>query len=690
MATGPQEPTDRLWLRRAALIVIAALAGLSYAWSVSQDTVEFYYAAAVRSMSENWHNFIFGAFDPAGTMSLDKLPGAFWIQALAVRAFGFHTWVIILPQVVEGVLTVLVLYRAVSRLAGRDAGLIAALVVAVSPATVALNRGNISDSLMILLLVLAADSVSAAIVAPGRNAQARLILAAFWVGLAFQAKMIEAWLVLPAFGLAYLLEGHGTLARRSPPRRGRLCRRRDRVARLDDSGLPRPGGAAPLRRRKQQRFPLRQVFVYNGFGRFGDQTPVQLLASQLAPDQTIPVAPANADRLFTGNLGRDTGWLLPAALLAALWGIASRRRRPRGDGLRACFVLWGAWLLILGVTFSAATYVQTYYTAALTPAIAAILAAAAVSVLVPGRAGDPGKVGDPGETDDPGETGEPGEPSTRRFGGDMSRRIGLAVVCAGTTAYAVWLVPAQGAHIAGWLVPAIIAVGAVAVVMVIGSALIKRAALAVAAVAAVLAAALLAPAVASVGLAANHESAFDTPFEATRLAALTASLPARLALLQRVTIPRLEKLRAGASRLARGAELVYRVALHLHQRPGSASDRGLHRNDPVAHAEPASSRHPRQAIPPGRGPARQQRPAHPVDLRALQQPRRHHVPLRPRGRPLGSREVEGNGGGPGLLRGAKRLTGKRLEILGEITDGDLAETVTADLLRTVGVAELPK
>ena len=531
VAAGPEEPADRLWLRRAALIVIAALAGLSYAWSVSQDTVEFYYAAAVRSMSENWHNFIFGAFDPAGTMSLDKLPGAFWIQALAVRAFGFHTWVLILPQAVEGVLTVLVLYRAVSRLAGRNAGLLAALVVAVSPATVALNRGNISDSLMILLLVLAADSVSAAIVAPRRSAQARLILAAFWVGLAFQAKMIEAWLVLPALGLAYLLEGHGTLTRRV----------RHVVVACVVVGIVSlawmtavslvPAAHRPYADGSSNDSLYAQVFVYNGFGRFGDQTPVQLLASQLAPDQTIPVAPANADRLFTGNLGRDTGWLLPAALLAALWGIASRRRRPRGDGLRACFVLWGAWLLILGVTFSAATFVQTYYTAALTPAIAAIVAAAAVSVLVPGKA------------DDPGETGDP---STRRFRGDVGRRIGLAVVSAGTTAYAVWLVPAQGAHIAGWLVPAIIAVGAVAVVVVIGSALIKRAALAAAAVAAVLAAALWGPAVASVGLAANHESAFDTPFEATRLAALTASVPARLALLQRVTIPRMEKLRAGA------------------------------------------------------------------------------------------------------------------------------------------------
>jgi len=177
-------------------------------------------------MSMSWHNLIFGAFDPAGTVTLDKLPGAFWVQALAVRVFGFHNWAIVLPQAVEGVLTVLVLYRAVARLAGPTAGLVAAVVLAISPATVALNRGNISDSLMILLLVLGADAVSAAIVS---GAQRRLILAAGWVGLAFQAKMIEAWMVLPAFGLAYLVGGPGRRASApgswsSPAWSSRSCR----------------------------------------------------------------------------------------------------------------------------------------------------------------------------------------------------------------------------------------------------------------------------------------------------------------------------------------------------------------------------------------------------------------------------------------------------------------------------------
>jgi 4-amino-4-deoxy-L-arabinose transferase-like glycosyltransferase len=522
---GPQEPPGEeagsasrwVWPRRGALVGIAALAGLSYGWAISQDMLEFYYAAAVRSMSMSWHNFIFGAFDPAGTVTLDKLPGAFWIQALAVRAFGFHPWVIILPQVVEGVLTVLVLYRAVSRLAGPAAGLIAGLIVAASPATVALNRGNISDSLMILLLVLAADALSAAIAATGRwGTQAWLILAAFWVGLAFQAKMIEAWLVLPAFALAFLLDGPGPLGRRV----------RQVVVAGIVAGLVSlawmtavslvPAAQRPYADGSSNDSVYAQVFVYNGFGRFGDQTPVQLLKSQLAPEQFIPAAPSGAGRLFTGDLGRDTGWLLPAALLAAIWGIASRWRRPKGDGLRACYVLWGAWLLILGVTFTVTTYIQTYYTAALVPAVAAVLATAAVSLLQSG---------------------------TR---GDLVRKIGLAIVSAGTTAYAAWLVPAHGgAHVPGWLVPAIIVVGAAAVVVIIDSAVIKHAVLATAAVAAALVAALLAPAVASAGLTANHESAFDTPFEPTSLATLLASVPAKLAAVQR-TIPRLQTAQGNA------------------------------------------------------------------------------------------------------------------------------------------------
>ena len=122
-----------------------------------------------------------------------------------------------------------------------------------------------------------------------------------------------------------------------------------------------------------------QVFTYNGFGRFGDQTPQQVQAAQLDPGAAFPVPPRTADRLLRGGLGRDAGWLTPAAALVAAWGIASRRREPRGDPLRACFILWGGWLVTFFVVFSVITTLRPYYTAALCPAAAAIIGAGVVA-----------------------------------------------------------------------------------------------------------------------------------------------------------------------------------------------------------------------------------------------------------------------------------------------------------------------
>jgi 4-amino-4-deoxy-L-arabinose transferase-like glycosyltransferase len=521
----PAAPGRPAWHRRGTLALIAALAGLSYAWALGQDPLEPYYAAAVRSMSMSWHNFIYGAFDPAGTITLDKLPGAFWIQALAVRAFGVHTWVIVAPQAVEGVLTVLVLYRAVQRLAGPAAGLIAAAVIAVSPATVALNRGNISDSLMILLLVLAADAVSAAISAGG---QRRLLLAGLWVGLAFQAKMIEAWLVLPAFGLAYLISGPGTAWRRA--RQLTVAGALAAVVSLSwmTAISLTPAGGRPYVDGSHDNSVYEQVFVYNGFGRFGDQTPLQLLADQTVGTTTVLTNPAAApDRLLRGDLGRDTGWLIPAALIAGAWGIVSRRRRPRGDPLRACFVLWEAWLITLAVTFSLTTTINPYYTAALTPAVAALLGAGAAATWRAGRSA--GQAGD--------ETRRP------RW---RAGRAGLAALVAATAAYAGWLVASAGSQAPGWLLPAVIAAGIAAVAVALASVVTGRRALLGAALAAGLVSGCAAPAVAAATLVLRHQGAFDTPFEPAREANAIdlgfLQTPARVAR----TIPGLQTVQSGA------------------------------------------------------------------------------------------------------------------------------------------------
>ena len=557
--------SQQVWPRRLALTAIAALAGLLYAWAVGRDTLEYYYAAADRSMSISWHNFIFGAFDPAGTITVDKLPGALWFQALSVRAFGLHTWSIILPQVIEGILTVLVLYRAVRRLAGPAAGLIAALVLAVSPATVALDRENISDSLLILLLVLAADAVSGAIAGlaaddagqdatpaasdpdgpssgaagrdhlvadeqadpagsgsdaggsgrpdgragrvrrPGRTL-GQLILAGVWVGLAFQAKEIEAWMVLPALGLAYLLSGPGSEVRRA----GQLAVAGVVVALVSVSWMTAvslvPAADRPYVDGSHDNSVFAQVFAYNGLGRFGDQTPLQVRAAELNPAAVLPVPARAADRLLRGGLGLDTGWLIPAAAVVAVWGIASRRRQPRGDPLRACFILWGGWLVTFFAVFSAITTLWPYYTAALSPPAAAIIGAGVAAARSPQRA-------------------------------PVSRTIGLAVIVAGTAAYAAWLV-ASAAGAPGWLVPAIIAVGIAATGLIVWSLAGSRSVPFAAALVAGLVAVSLAPAVASVSLAAHSESAFDTPFESARVQeAVALGLGKQLVIRDQAEIP---------------------------------------------------------------------------------------------------------------------------------------------------------
>jgi 4-amino-4-deoxy-L-arabinose transferase-like glycosyltransferase len=375
-----RSPADQPAWARPALLAIAVVAAVAYGWGMAGASVEPYYGAAARSMSESWHDFIFGAFDPAGTVTVDKLPGALWVQALSLRVFGFHIWALVLPQVIEGAATILVLYRAVRRLAGPAAGLTAAAVLAVTPITVLLSRGNVSDSLLILLLVLAADATSAAL----RTGSLRqLLFAGVWVGLAFQAKMIQAWLALPALAAAYLLAAPA-------------ARLRTRCAHVALAGLVTavvsltwmtavslvPSQDRPYVDGSPDDSVYTQVFDYNGLGRLtgnwatiaGPPSPLVVAAKengQLLTAETIGIKPG-WHRLLAGPFAADGGWLLPAAIVGAAGVLISRRRQGRRDPLRAAVVLWGGWWLVLAVFFSAGTYINSYYVAALVPAVAAL------------------------------------------------------------------------------------------------------------------------------------------------------------------------------------------------------------------------------------------------------------------------------------------------------------------------------
>jgi 4-amino-4-deoxy-L-arabinose transferase-like glycosyltransferase len=466
----------------AALLIVAAVSAWSYAWRATRPVnIEIYYAAAARSMAAGPSNFFFGAFDPAGTVTTDKLPGAFWLQALSVGVFGAHPWALVLPEVVEGTLTVLVLYATIRKLAGPTAGLVAAGLLAISPATIALNRGNISDTLMILLAVLAANSIVTAV----RTGSWRpLLLAGVWVGLAFQAKMIEAWLLLPALVACYLTAAPGDWSRRVR-RAGAMLVLAVAVSMSWMSLVTVwPSADRPYIDGSTNNSAFQQVFIYNGFGRLDQATPDQLVNRTIKLG--IPIAQQPSwSRLLTGDLGRDTGWLLAAAAVVLLAGLAARRRAARTDLARAGLLLWGIWLLTLFAVFSAATTINSYYTAALSPAVASLLAL--------------------------------GMSLAWRSRTHLTCWLAVATALLATGGYAAWILPSAGTGLPSWLRPALFALAAVAVAG-LGLAVGRRRSAALAAIALALAAsaALIVPAVAAATVVTSGLGPFETPFEPAR------------------------------------------------------------------------------------------------------------------------------------------------------------------------------
>ena len=441
-----RSPADQPRWARPTLLIVTALAGLAYAWRFDQAYLEPFYGGAARSMSLSLHNFFYGAADPWATVSVDKIPGALWIQAISLRIFGFHVWALVLPQVIEGMLTVLVLYRAVRRVAGAGAGMVAALVLTGSPIVILLDRGNISDSLLILLLVLAAD---ATIRACQTGRVRSLLWAGALVGLAFQTKMMQAWLVVPALFLAYLVAAPVASFLRRVWHLGASTLMvgvvslswMSVVSLVPQSSRPYVDGSC-------DDSLFNQVFSYNGFTRLGAGLANTAGCSRPSAYLLTLVRYSNReslgtggigpswDRLLQGPFGHDAAWLLLPAVVAAVWLFVLTRRSPRTDVRRAAVLLWSVWLLVTYAFFSAGQFLNSYYLAALIPAVAALCGMGASAAW-----------------------------EHRRL---PAVRAALAVLAVATVAVTIALVPGY-VGVRPWIVGSAVMVGLLAVVVLSGS-----------------------------------------------------------------------------------------------------------------------------------------------------------------------------------------------------------------------------
>ncbi len=358
---------------------IFGLTAVLYLWDLSRVGMgNTFYAAAVKSGTESWKAFLFGSLDPGNFITVDKPPGSLWLMELAGRLFGFSTWSMLVPDALCGVATVMILYRLVRRWFGEPAAVLASSAMALTPVAVVMFRYNNPDAVLTLLLVASAWALWSAIETARTS---RLVLCGALVGLAFTTKMLEAYIVLPAFGLCYLWCATPRLRRRV------VQLLWGALALVVSSGWwvavvqLWPASSRPYVGGSTDNSELNLIFGYNGFSRVlgsGGPGPGGGGAGFAGSPGVL--------RLFNDLIGGQVSWLLPLALVGLLGGLWLTRAGRRSDRGRAGFVLWGGWMLMYAAVFSDAKGIfHPYYTVALAPGVAAVAGAGSVALWRLGR-----------------------------------------------------------------------------------------------------------------------------------------------------------------------------------------------------------------------------------------------------------------------------------------------------------------
>ncbi|MBS0542074.1 MAG: glycosyltransferase family 39 protein, partial [Proteobacteria bacterium] len=316
--------TNEKRVETACLLGVLALAAVLRFWRLDANGFGTeYYAAGVRSMLQSGWLFLYNAFDPAGMLSLDKPPVAFWIQTLFAFVLGFSGWTIHLPQALAGVASVALLHRLVLRPFGPTAALIAALLLALTPIAVAIDRSNNTDSWLVFFLLLAAWTAM-------RGRGLALVAAMAVLGVAFNVKMLAALVCGPALLAAWWLSG--TLDWRA-----RLGWMMAAGVTLVVVGLSwavvfdlTPRADRPFAGSTRDNSMLQLIVVHNGLERFAIDRPRRATANPEAATEAremydaVPVGPL---RLAAPTLAGQFGWMLPLAILG--FGLAAGFRRRR-------------------------------------------------------------------------------------------------------------------------------------------------------------------------------------------------------------------------------------------------------------------------------------------------------------------------------------------------------------------------
>lgn len=382
------------WVALAAIVAAAAALRLVDLGAVRLDP---FYDAAVRSMGLSWHNFFLGAYEPGGSVSIDKPPVDLWLQVASVKLLGWSSTSLKLPEALAGTASVPLLYAALRRPFGVLAGLVAAAALAVLPIEVITARSDTMDAVMMMLLVVALWAVVRACTNDDRTSSDRLgptawlLVAAAALGLAFNVKLLESLVALPGlFLIAWL--GLPRVGGISPS--AERARRAAQVAAAAgvyvvvalswlSATLFVPAHQRPYAIGSTDGSAWNAAFVFNGSERLTGKAVEVAGASTVAPRRvgagrpaspgTNPIVPPSPTRLLarSGQLpARWLGWEALAALLLGAGVVLSAYRRGATRPRRATATGIFVWLLTGIVLFSAMARLHPRYVESFTPAVA--------------------------------------------------------------------------------------------------------------------------------------------------------------------------------------------------------------------------------------------------------------------------------------------------------------------------------
>ena len=368
-AVSAQQASPRsLAISREAVGVAFLLGGtaLLYLWNLAASGwANAYYSAAAMAGAQDWQAWLFGSFDAGNALTVDKTPASLWVMGLSVRLFGLSSWSVLVPQALMGVAAVGLLYTTVRRAGGPIGAFIAAGVFALTPVAALMFRFDNPDALLVLLLVVAAYATVRGI---ETGSTRWFVIAGAVVGFGFLAKMLQAFLIIPALTAVVLVASPVPIGRRLQQIAAAA------VAVVISSGWYIalvelwPADARPFIGGSQTNSIIELLFGYNGFGRITGNEVGRVGGGGPFSDG------AGLWRLFDGEVATEIAWLLPLALAAGFVLLWARRNTPRTDPIRAQAILWLGWLVVTGLVFSLMQGIfHEYYTVALAPPIGALV-----------------------------------------------------------------------------------------------------------------------------------------------------------------------------------------------------------------------------------------------------------------------------------------------------------------------------